>query len=146
MLNRTHPLLLTAALLALLCAAAAAQAQDEKVQAPWAALLGLHAGPCLGSGLPEEQRREFLKLMQEHQNLRRELGRVLYIRQLEYDVFAQTKGQQANLDELADEMRLLRRRMVEEDNRFCHTVKQRFGLDVSDSLHCAPSETISAEK
>lgn len=141
----TSPLLLTATLLALLCAAAA-QAQDNQGSAPWAALLGLRETPCVGKMLPTKQRKEFMQLKREHEDLRRKLGRELYTRQLEYDVYSRSPQRQKDLDELADAMQRLRQKLVHEDQRFCSVVQERFGLDISKNLHCVPMDAISAEK
>lgn len=138
-MTRPHPLLLTAALLAVLCAAATAQAQEGDAPRTWAALFGTHSPACAGENLPEEQRRQFRALLLEHQRRLCDLGRRLYACQLEYDALedSTTEHDQRQLGQLHRQMQDLRKVMVEEDDDFAKTTKKRFGLDISGGLHCA---------
>ncbi|WP_022662345.1 hypothetical protein [Paucidesulfovibrio longus] len=147
-MTRPHPLLLTAALLAVLCAAAAAHAQDGDAPASWTALFGVHSATCSGGDLPEEQRRQFMALLVQHQQRLGELGRQLYSRQLEYDALSDTGEEEkpGQLKELQKEMQQLRKVMVDEDNTFAQAARKRFGLNISGGLHCAASSDISANK
>lgn len=147
-MTRPHPLLLTAAILAVLCATAAAHAQEGDVPASWIALFGVHSPTCSGGDLPEEQRRQFMSLLVQHQQRLGELGRQLYARQLEYDALSDAGEEEApsQLKALQKEMQNLRKVMVDEDNTFAQTARKRFGLDISGGRHCAASSNISVNK
>ena len=150
-MTRPHPLLLTAAILAVFCAAAAAHAQEGDAPASWTALFGVHSATCSGGDLPDEQRRQFMSLLVQHQQRLGELGRQLYTRQLEYDALSDAsdageKEAPGQLKELQKEMQHLRKVMVDEDNTFAQAAKKRFGLNISGGLHCAASSNVSANK
>ncbi|MGE4292116.1 MAG: hypothetical protein AB7E32_07895, partial [Desulfovibrio sp.] len=72
---RSHPLLFTTALLAALCAAASAQAQEGDAPQAWSALFGVHSATCKGGDLPDDQRRQFMELLLQHQRRLSDLGR-----------------------------------------------------------------------
>ncbi|MGE4293999.1 MAG: hypothetical protein AB7E32_17565, partial [Desulfovibrio sp.] len=145
---RTHPLLITPALLAALCAAASAQAHEGDAPQPRSALFGVHSATCKGGDLPDDQRRQFMELLLQHQRRLSDLGRQLYSRQLEYDALSDAADQEetGKLDRLRHEMQSLRKVMVDEDNDFAQAVKRRFGLDISGGLQCAASADVSANK
>lgn len=145
-MTKSHPIFLTATLLAVLCAAATAYAQENENQSAWSALFGVRSSNCAGGDLPITLRQEFQTLLQIHQERIVDLGQQLYARQLEYDALADSQTSNVALDGLDREMQELRTRMFEEDDRFTKTAKHRFGLNISGGLQCATAPAASAHK